>query len=625
MKKAKLTQRMWAKVTAFIFVIVFLAVSVLSAIGIGLMLQSGIYLTDKSEMKDELFFQSYSIISGELVDTYIYGTQADVDNYCWEHLISYVSVKHVETGDTMIEYGEVRENDRFDTEYFSYDLNGDGYHSLSERIEVKAQYDFSNEALARTNILSFELKLIDMAYTLRYAIFLIFFTSLILTVINFIFLMCSAGRRVNYDGVRAGWGTKVPFDLMLAVLSLGVFFVLQMCFEWYCGEVWQAITLAVVLIATVSAFVGVCMSFAVRIKLGGWWRNTVVHYIIRSVVRAFRLMGRVVMKLPLIWKSALVIAILTAVEFFLLIYNLYEGDNIVLLWFFEKLFLVPSAIYLALCLKKLYDGAKAISEGHSEYQVDTKYMIGELSLHGRHLNRIGEGISIAVEQRMKSERMKTELITNVSHDIKTPLTSIINYSDLITREQTDNENIREYSVVLLRQSERLKRLIDDLVEASKAQTGNLEIVSSQFDLGVFFAQSAGEYQQRFQECGLVPIIKTPDEPVVIMADGRRMWRIFDNLMNNICKYAQKGTRAYMSLECHNEAALIVFKNTSRDQLDISPDELMERFTRGDSSRNTEGNGLGLAIAKSLVELQGGEMDISVDGDLFKVTLRFPLA
>ena len=234
-------------------------------------------------------------------------------------------------------------------------------------------------------------------------------------------------------------------------------------------------------------------------------------------------------------------------------------------------------------------------------------------------------MSRAVDERMKSERMKTELITNVSHDIKTPLTSIINYADLISREKCDNEKIAEYAEVLSRQSDRLKRLIEDLVEASKAATGNLEVMLSLCDAGVFISQAVGEYEQKLNDAGLQTVVTQFDEAVYVMADGRRMLRVFDNLMNNICKYAQSGTRVYLSLEKIGNKAVITFKNTSRDPLNISADELMERFVRGDSSRNTEGNGLGLSIAKSLTELQGGTLTLSVDGDLFKVILSFPIA
>ena len=240
------------------------------------------------------------------------------------------------------------------------------------------------------------------------------------------------------------------------------------------------------------------------------------------------------------------------------------------------------------------------------------------------LSQINSGLSIAVEQRMKSERMKTELITNVSHDIKTPLTSIINYADLIGKVETDNTTIKEYADVLHRQSEKLKRLIDDLIEASKASTGNIELNMERCDLNVIIPQITGEYNDRLNEMGLSLITKVPEEPVLIMADGRRLWRVFDNLMGNILKYSLPGTRVYITMVRQNGEAIIVFKNTSRDPIDLTPEELTERFVRGDESRNTEGNGLGLSIAKSLVELQGGAISLYADGDLFKVILRFPL-
>ena len=220
--------------------------------------------------------------------------------------------------------------------------------------------------------------------------------------------------------------------------------------------------------------------------------------------------------------------------------------------------------------------------------------------------------------------MKTELITNVSHDIKTPLTSIINYSDLISREECDNANIKEYAEILHNQSARMKRLLDDLVEASKASSGNIDIVLAECDARVMLSQISGEYTQSLTDAGLELVCSSPEDEIRIMADGRRLWRVFDNLMNNARKYALSGTRVYVSLEAVGGKAVFRFKNISREALAVNADELSERFVRGDASRGTEGNGLGLSIAKSLTELQGGTFDITVDGDLFKVTVSLPI-
>jgi len=301
-----------------------------------------------------------------------------------------------------------------------------------------------------------------------------------------------------------------------------------------------------------------------------------------------------------------------------------ETDNLMVCWLLEKLVLVPAVLYLALGLRKLQAGGAALATGDLSYQTDTKGLIWALKTHGENLNSIAVGMNRAVEERLKSERMKTELITNVSHDLKTPLTSILNYSGLIAAEPCENEKITEYAQVLTRQSERLTRLIDDLVEASKASTGNLDVLLAPVEAQVLLGQASGEYTERLAAAGLELVTKMPEEPIRIMADGRRMWRIFDNLMNNICKYAMPGTRVYLSLEKMADSAVITFKNTSRAPLNISEEELLERFVRGDSARSSDGNGLGLSIARSLAELQGGKLRLHIDGDLFKAILVFPV-
>jgi signal transduction histidine kinase len=301
----------------------------------------------------------------------------------------------------------------------------------------------------------------------------------------------------------------------------------------------------------------------------------------------------------------------------------YDTSRIMLLWALSRLVIIPALIYLALVMRKLQKAGENLSEGDLSYQVHTKHMIGDFKKHGEDLNRIGEGMAKAVEDRLKSERLKTDLITNVSHDLKTPLTSIVNYAELIGREKTENKKIVEYSEVLLRQSERLNSLIENLVEASKVSSGNIDVYLAPAEVNVLLGQAVGEYEQKLIDGELELIVKQPETPVKIMADGRLLWRVFDNLMNNIVKYAQAGTRVYLTVERIGERALISFKNTSRYALDISPEELLERFVRNDESRSSEGNGLGLSIAQSLTELQGGSLELFVDGDLFKATLEFP--
>ena len=258
------------------------------------------------------------------------------------------------------------------------------------------------------------------------------------------------------------------------------------------------------------------------------------------------------------------------------------------------------------------------------YHIDTEKMYTDFKVHGDHLNQIGTGMDQAVKERMKSEHFKTELITNVSHDIKTPLTSIINYVDLLEKEDIDNQKAKEYLEVLDRQSARLKKLIEDLIEASKASTGNLKVNMERCNAGVMLTQTIGEFEEKLEKNQIELLIKKPEEEVYLMADNRHLWRVFDNLMNNICKYAAPGTRAYVNLEREKDHAVIIFRNVSKYPLNITSEELMERFVRGDDSRNTEGSGLGLSIARSLTELMAGSMALVVDGDLFKVILKFPV-
>ena len=377
------------------------------------------------------------------------------------------------------------------------------------------------------------------------------------------------------------------------------------------------------------------MDVTVRIKMGKWWENTIIYRVLKSIVNSA---GIIVKNLPLVWKAAWFVIGETIIEFLIItVFGLNIGGVVLVILFFEKVILFAIVMAAIIAMKKLQIAGEKISEGNLEYQVDTSNMYMDFKKHGENLNHIGQGLNAAVDEKLKSERMKTELITNVSHDIKTPLTSIINYSDLIDKElkniddagdNSDNcnvEKIKEYSEVLNRQSERLKRLIEDLVEASKASTGNLDVNLEPTEVGVMLAQTAGEYDDKLSDNNLTLVVNKPEEPVYIMADGRRLWRVMDNILNNVCKYALPGTRVYMNLEKEPQGKMVIItlKNVSREPLNISPDELLERFVQGDKARKTEGNGLGLSIANSLTELQGGKLELKIDGDLFKVNLSFP--
>ena len=475
-------------------------------------------------------------------------------------------------------------------------------------------------------VYSFRNRCVDLACRLGWWIFAAFFAALGLAAVSFVSLMRVSARRLGREDPVPGPLHKVPYDLMLAA-GAAAFVCLGFFFEWVLPVDSKAELHMVTGAAAVGVLVllGLCMSAAARIKTRTLLSNTLIARILKLLAKPFiwlfGFLKKIFQNLPLVWKTALALGILALIELFVIAASPHVNSALFWLCVIKWLFLIPAVLYLALCLRRLQKGGEALATGDLAFQTDTKGLPIDLKKHAENLNSIGGGMAIAVEERLKSERMKTELITNVSHDLKTPLTSLINYADLISKEPCDDPKITEYAEVLLRQSERLKRLIDDLVEASKASTGNLEVDLVPCDAAVFLAQAAGEYEEKLQKAGLTLITKQPEQEVRIMADGRRMWRIFDNLMSNIVKYSLSGTRVYLSLEKADTDAVITFRNTSREPLDaVNTEELTERFTRGDASRNTEGSGLGLAIAKDLTTLMGGIFEISIDGDMFKASV-----
>lgn len=454
--------------------------------------------------------------------------------------------------------------------------------------------------------------------------------SVVIALLCFVFLMAAAGHKKGREGIQAGFTERVPFDLFTALLFIPVAICVGMGVEVsYANSVLlQMVGYGLAIAVGASLCLWWCMSFAVRLKMHTVLKSCLCFRVLawcwRLIKRLWAFVGEVLRGMRLLPKAALVIGGILLVEFFWLCAFQYDLGVTLFGWVVERLVLVALTLYVLLCMKRLLQAGKEISEGNLDYHVDTARMRGPLKEHGEQLNRITDGMNKAVDERMKSERFRTELITNVSHDIKTPLTSIINYVDLLEKEEIDNVRAREYLEVLSRQSARLKKLIDDLMEASKASTGNVAVNWERCQLNVLLDQCAGEYAEKLKSANLELVLTKPEEPVTIQADGRHMWRVFDNLLSNICKYAMAGTRVYLNLEQVRGMAVVTFRNISDSQLNISGDELMERFVRGDRSRNTEGSGLGLSIARSLVQLQKGQMNLTVDGDLFKVVLKFDI-
>ena len=499
------------------------------------------------------------------------------------------------------------------------------------------------DPLVKADQLSFLVRMYNTLFEIRYPLILVLTGALILTVLSHILMFCGCGRRPGSDAVYPGWQEKIPLDVYICLFGFGIIFTFTLS-----ASAWDSITYGgatdlyfSMMISGLFMLMGVILSeltacsLAIRFKMHGWWKNMLV---VKLTVAVFRLLKKIWNRLfagmlhtlgdffrtlPYVWRGVLPAGAVLLGQMLLTMLMMTGSGFWMFIWLLVDFVVLLMAGMLLSQMKRLLDAGKRMAGGDFDFRVDTEGMLHSFQEHGEDLNAISEGMVHAVDQKMRSERMKTELITNVSHDIKTPLTSIVNYADLLSKEQPENERMRDYIEALSRQSSRLRKLIEDLVEASKASTGNLSVDLQPCELGVLIEQTAGEYQDRLEQNGLELVVEAPEQPVEVLADSRRIWRVLDNLMGNICKYALSGTRVYVTLE-KDDCARLTLRNISRDRLGISADELMERFVRGDTSRSTEGSGLGLSIARSLMELQHGKLELKVDGDLFKVVLTLPL-
>lgn len=485
-----------------------------------------------------------------------------------------------------------------------------------------------------------QLQLLKTIYMYRYVLIAVAVFSLLVLVIFFVMLCCTAGRSRYSEEVHAGGLNLMPLDVYAVLVFLGegilTAVVLEFSNDFFRYSPYLTLpVMAVIVFLAASMLMGALYAFVAQIKTGHgfWWKHCITGWCCTKLGQGLRFLFRgtraVFRMMPIIWQWLLAIFGLGigAVISFAICINCWT-DFFQMFWLAVTGMFVLSIIgvicYAGYAFGVLMKGVKAMAQGQIYYQIPTSNLFGAFRDFAMQLNAMSGAIQVAVSRQMKSERMKTELITNVSHDIKTPLTSIINYVDLLKKPH-DEKAEAQYLDVLDRQSQRLKKLIDDLMEMSKASSGNLSVEFSQINAAEAVNQALGEFGDKLDAAGLIPVFRHPEEPVMINADGRLLWRVLSNILSNAVKYALPNTRLYLDLTVVQGNAVIAIKNISRDQLNVGADELMERFVRGDTSRNTEGSGLGLNIAKSLVELQKGQMHLMVDGDLFKVTLMFPCA
>lgn len=462
----------------------------------------------------------------------------------------------------------------------------------------------------------------EFAYKNRNSMMVYGFIAGITALGCFVFLLCSAAHRSGTEDCVLLRQDKMPYDLYLTaaiLLGTGLCAMLVECVAYELNTV-KAVAAALIMACLAGVFMALCMTTAARIKTGTLFKNTLIYRLCTGVGMGASSM---LSSISGAWRFSLAFAGYLLINA-LLSYRFFTRGG-----FFTFLILLAingGALYLLLNMirqmRTLSAAGQAMANGDLGYCVDTSDMKREFREHGENLNSIGRGMAIAVNERMKSERFKTELITNVSHDLKTPLTSIVTYIDLLQKEDIQDEKAKEYINTIARQSKKLKKLTEDLIDASKASSGALNVNMERVNISELLRQSSAEYGERMEAVNITPVVNMPEEDIYVRADGRLLWRVVENLLQNICKHGMPGTRAYLEARTENGRAVVSFKNISQQQLNIPVEELLERFVQGDESRSRGGSGLGLSIAESLTELMKGKLKLSLDGDLFKVELWF---
>ncbi len=640
----KWVNRTWAKAAAFALTLVFAALTALGALGIAVLVSRGVFLDGGDALSAALYDeQCHSAISqadtflrGVLTDAGLLNESSDAADqpdggtyfegyYLDDAVIPNLFAQHFPRESFPCRLAVIDTNSG-EVVFDNFSVNSG--ETILRSLEETFVYGLTTDATLYLTISAYLLEpmapssyaALMAAWLLEHTGLAVFLTALfgLLALFCFCFSMASAGHWPGREGIHLTWLDKIPADLWAAVLvcafSAGwdAFYM-----EW--GRIW----FCVAMIPFVLLFLCV---FAAQCKAGTIIRGTVIARVLRLLWRVLRGLGvwlwHIGRGLPLVWKTALVGLVIAGGEFLLYVNDFYLVRYNIFLAL--KIVELLALLAVALNLRTLEKSGQRLAEGDLTTPVDTRRLFGAFRRYGQAMNRLQSGMENAVQEQMRAERMKTELITNVSHDIKTPLTSIVNYVDLLKKEDIPSPIAREYIAVLDRQSKRLKKLTEDLVEASKASSGALPVDLQPTDVNVLFSQIVGEYQDRLADCHLALVAQPPEGQLVVAADSKLLSRVMDNLVSNICKYAMPETRVYVSGTVADGQMTLSFKNVSRAELNISPDELMERFVRGDASRHTEGSGLGLSIAQSLVQLMGGTFRLSIDADLFRADVTLPL-
>lgn len=612
--------KLWVKCTAIALLVVFAILFAASALGTAYLFTYGAYADGGEQVRqiaeNEILQQTngdgWTALHAWADDDKI---TRDLLRERYDPLTSniYFKLTDKDTGKILFSTGALNKDDYTGkaSAYYQQDMTT----SLDDGSDVTAVYQaYLKSPLAPNDRALYIMTWVDRLISARYLLIVLAVLLLAVCLFLFIFLLCAMGHKEGVDGIYQCWLNKIPLDLFLALLALLLLALASFLSNIWYIDFWYYILLV---FGTAALALTLILSVAGRAKAPGFFKNTLIYKVFAWI---FRGLGRI----PMVWRTALVwVGLCFADLIFTFLLGSREAEQAVL-WLFSRGVLTIVILYLASSLRLLQKEGQAIADGQTDYKgKPIPRWLPALKKHEENLQNIRTGIQKAVDEQTRAERMKTELITNVSHDIKTPLTSIVNYVDLLEKEDIQPEKAKEYVDVLHRQSARLKKLTEDLVEASKASSGCLPVHLARTDVNVLLSQLAGDYLEKLEAAQLEPVFHPAPSQPKIQADGQLLSRVLGNLFSNICKYAMPGTRVYFESSAAGGIVTITFKNISKYELNIPAEELMARFVRGDRSRHTEGSGLGLSIAQSLTELQGGSFRLEIDGDLFKAIVSFP--
>lgn len=634
--------------TALMIILVCMAILAAgSVLGIIYLNEYGFYQKgDNGKTAKSVAVQIYSLEDIDQVQDYYNCIVNDSDEYRMSYYKTKYSPKKSnfifsvenEDGEVLFtNFDSLTEHLKFDAEY----TGSAGFYFYGEEGKItplKINYMIHDDHNSANDKYRSAFMWIELADSLKYALFI--FTVLAIVVIIMLLSVMTVNAGITEEGgeVKPGFIDRIPLDLWIVFIGFVLFVCWVVIGLTSAGNVGMVLNNVVIMIVF-AVFVVVLQLFlstlSVRVKLGKIHKSTLVYLLFRRFKalmprkfhRSMREMS--IFRKIILGISTLIIveaAIMLTTSYFVYISDTFDRGSVfgvfLAIWGTTRLILIPIIAMLAINLHYVKEEGQRLAQGVLGDEISSKLTVSAIRAHGKNLDLIRKEITKSMEQEIKSERLKSELITNVSHDLKTPLTSIINYTELLKGDSLSSEERKNYISILSNHTDRLASLLNDLIEASQITSGNIDVNLEKTSLNIILAQTLDEFSYKLEQAELLPRVEIPEEDVYIMGDGKWLWRTLSNLMNNACKYAVSGTDLLLSIEKNKGKAVMKLVNRYGAELNIDEADLLERFVRGDGSRHTEGNGLGLSIAKSLTEIQNGKMTLSAADNIFCVTLEF---